>query len=69
MKPRVLSLRKADAPRFGVLAYGVVQSVSRGSRVNHTVVKRGRKWACSCEDHIFRGTNCKHIQAARRRAA
>ena len=72
--PKVLSLRIADAPRLGVTAYGVVQSRSRGNRVNHDVVKRGRKFAGSCEDNIFRQAACDHIKAfkvklAQRRAA
>jgi len=72
--PKVLSVRVADAPRFGVVAYGVVQSRSRSNRINHTVVKQGRAFHCSCEDHIFRAIICDHIKAfkvklAQRRAA
>ena len=72
--PKVLSLKTADAPRHGVTAYGTVQSVSRPGRVNHTVTLQGRSWACSCEHFLFRRTDCKHIERAkkilaRRRAA
>jgi len=63
--PRVLSLKTADAPRKGVIAYGTVQSVSRPGRVNHTVTKQGRSWACSCESFLFRRTPCRHIRRAR----
>lgn len=71
---RVLSLRTADAPRLGVVAYGTVQSRSRPGRVNHTVTKQGRNWMCSCEHFLFRRTICAHIRRAkqtlaRRRAA
>jgi hypothetical protein len=66
--PRVLSLKTADAPRHGVNTYGTVQSISNPSQ-NHTVVKRGRKWVCTCPHHIFRGAICKHIIAARALAA
>jgi hypothetical protein len=67
--PRVLSLRRAVRPLYGVNTYGTVQSVSRPNRVNHTVVKRGRRWVCTCEHHIYRNAICKHIIAVRARAA
>ena len=67
--PKVLSLKTADAPRYGVLAYGIIQSGSRANRVNHTVAKRGRTWVCSCEHHIFTGLPCKHIRLAAKRLA
>ena len=65
--PRVLSLRKARHPKFSVSQYGIVQSVSRPNRLNHTVVKRGRVWLCTCEDSIYRNPvgGCKHARAAR----
>ena len=68
-RPKILSLKVADAPRYGVAAYGIVQSGSRSNRVNHTVAKRGRNWVCSCEHHIFTGLACKHIRAAVKRLA
>lgn len=72
--PRVLSLKIADAPRLGVVAYGTVQSRTRPGRVNHTVTKQGHSWMCSCEHFLFRRTICAHIKRAkqllaRRRAA
>jgi hypothetical protein len=63
--PRVLSLKTADAPRLGVVAYGTVQSRSRPGRVNHTVTKQGHNWMCSCEHFLFRRTACAHIKRAR----
>lgn len=63
--PRVLSLKTADAPRKGVIAYGTVQSVSRPGRINHAVTKRGRIWFCSCESFLFRRMPCRHIKRAR----
>lgn len=68
-RAKVLSLSITDAPRLCVTAYGTVQSRSRGSRVNHTVVKVGRKFRCSCEDNIFRQATCGHIKEFRLKLA
>jgi predicted nucleic acid-binding Zn finger protein len=50
------------------LIYGIVRSFTRPDRINHGVVKVGRRYFCSCEDflyrHVERGT-CKHIRAAK----
>lgn len=64
---KVLSLKIAAAPRLGVTLYGVVQSRSRGTRLNHQVVKKGRTWKCSCEHNLFRGAVCEHIRAMRKK--
>lgn len=66
---RILSLRRAEAPRHGVVLYGVAQSVSRPQKVNHTITarKRGRKlsFSCTCETFTFRRpkNGCRHIRA------
>jgi predicted nucleic acid-binding Zn finger protein len=63
---RVVSARKARNPRHGVVEYGTVRSFTRGDRINHGIVKVGRRYFCSCEDflnrHITSGT-CKHVRA------
>lgn len=72
--PRILSLKRAKAPRHGVLIYGNVQSRSRGTRIIHTVTgaKRGRKtiFRCSCEAASFNPrTPCLHVVAVKSRLA
>ncbi len=36
---------------------------SQSGRGQYTVVKRSKAWRCSCPDHIYRETKCKHIWA------
>lgn len=68
--PRVLNLRHAKHPRNGVTIYANVQSLSRDTRVIHTVVRKNRKMLCSCENFGFGpGKDCIHIKAVRRRLA
>jgi hypothetical protein len=70
--PRILSFRRAENPRHGILLYTTVQSRSRSTRVNHvvTMAKRGDRelFRCSCESASFRPrTKCIHVQAVQRR--
>jgi predicted nucleic acid-binding Zn finger protein len=69
---KVVFVRKATHPRNGVTQYGIVRSFTRPDRINHGVVKVGRRYFCSCEDflyrHVERGT-CKHIRAAKAKLA
>ena len=72
--PRILSLKKAKAPRHGILIYSNLQSRSRGTRVIHTVTgaKRGRKlrFRCSCEHASFSPRIfCAHISAVKAKLA
>jgi len=64
----VVSIHHSKTPIAGVTVYGVVRSFTRPQRLNHGVVKVGRRFYCSCEDflyrHVKRGT-CKHIRAAK----
>lgn len=69
---RILSMKRAKAPRHGVRVYAVVQSESRPTRVNHVVtgmrVQRKLRFRCSCEAASFnpRG-RCNHAKAVARR--
>jgi hypothetical protein len=73
---RIISIRKAVRPRNGVVIYANVQSVSRPTRVIHTVTyvrnKHGRGWHCSCERTSFidapQRQNCHHSKRVRREA-
>jgi hypothetical protein len=72
--PRILSCKKAKNPRNFVTIYANVQSVSRPTRVVHTVtgIARTRKTElrCSCERQSFDPLDrkgCRHIQAVRLR--
>jgi predicted nucleic acid-binding Zn finger protein len=71
--PRIITCRKAKHPRNKINLYANVQSVSRGTRVVHTVVRQSRRFFCSCESFGFQcvGTRkvCKHIRAVRLRLA
>ncbi len=48
-------ITRLDGSRYAV------RSQSRNKM--HDVVSTERGWVCSCEDHRFRGTCCKHIHA------
>ena len=73
---RIISIRKAVRPRNGVVIYANVQSVSRPTRVIHTVTyvrnKHGRHWHCSCERTSFidapRHRSCHHTKRVRQEA-
>ena len=67
---KVISLNKAVRPRNHVTIYAVVQSRSRGMKLNHLVVKRMRQWLCACEDYLMHNPRggCDHIKAVRRAA-
>lgn len=60
---RILSLHRAVKPRNHVLVYATVESRSRGTRLNHSVVKVGRAFRCSCEHNILGNARCAHIKA------
>lgn len=63
--PKVLTLKTADTPKYGVTAYGLVQSLSR-PRLLHIVTREGRNnWACSCERHLYSRQTCDHIKQAK----
>jgi hypothetical protein len=65
---RVLSIRKAENPRRGILIYATVQSVSRPHKINHTVTfHRRRGWECACEAGSF-GNPCHHVEPVKRAA-
>jgi hypothetical protein len=61
----IVSLRKAKRRVNGVIAYGIVRSFSRPNKINHTVVKVGRKWECTCERNSLGRAVCRHIRLAR----
>jgi hypothetical protein len=67
LQPRILSLKFAKHPRNGITLFAQVQSVSRPDRLVHSVVRRNRKLACSCEGNILGGNLCTHIKAVVRR--
>jgi predicted nucleic acid-binding Zn finger protein len=60
---KIISLKHAVKPRNGVTSYAVIQSRTRGTRLNHSVVRVGRKFDCSCEDSILnQNKDCDHIK-------
>jgi hypothetical protein len=61
----IVSLRKAKTQRNNVVAYGIIRSFSRPHKLNHTVVKVGRKWTCTCERNSLGKAICRHIRLAR----
>jgi len=69
--PKVISIRKAERPRYGVLYYAKVQS--RSDRRRHHIVAVGKRSAvCGCETGIYRRTSknrCDHVKAVRARLA
>jgi hypothetical protein len=67
--PKVLSFKRTPKPFFGVTIYGTVQSRSRGTRLNHQVVKMDGNWKCTCEHNLFRSLRCDHIKAMAKKAA
>lgn len=65
---RVLSLRAvpSEKQRFSVNLHAVVQSRSRGTRMNHQVVRKGANtYRCSCESSLFRNPFCEHCRCVR----
>jgi len=69
--PKVLSLRQAERPRYGVLYYAKVQSRATPGSV-HFVSIGQRSSACSCPDSVFRRGRrepCDHVKAVRARIA
>jgi hypothetical protein len=67
-KVRLLSIRKAERPRNGILIYATVQSVTRPHKINHTVTfHETRGWECSCEGGSF-GNFCHHTEPVRKAA-
>ena len=69
--PKILSIRKAVKPRYGVDFYAEVQS--RTEPLIHYTVTIGKRTAvCTCLDSTFRRTRrkpCDHIKAVRDRLA
>lgn len=61
----IVSLKKSKRVVNGVLAYGIIRSFSRPNKINHTVVKVGRKWTCTCERNSLGRAICRHIRLAR----
>ncbi len=75
--PQVLTWKKAQHPRRGILYFGDVRSRSRSTRLVHNVIatKRGNhlRFRCSCESSICAirnnrsGKPCIHVQSIQRR--
>lgn len=64
--PRILSLKFAK-PGSPVSLYAVAQSVSRPTKLNHTVTKAGRSFSCTCEFGSLRRERCAHIKSVEAR--
>lgn len=70
-KIRIIFIRKAAKPRNGISVWAAAQSRSRGLKIVHCLVMRGRKIECACEDAMFnrpRG-GCDHAKELRRKLA
>ena len=66
---RILKLRVVPKPRVrnGVSLWALALSVSRRTRIVHTISRVGRRWFCSCEASSFNPlVECKHRIAAKR---
>ena len=61
----VAPLNRTDIDK-GINVRATVQSERDGRRFYH-VVRKGRKWTCSCPNDIYRhpAGGCKHIKAVR----
>jgi hypothetical protein len=68
---KVLSFRTTVHPKHGIVAYGTVQSRT-DKRKRHVVTARKHgerlRFACSCDDFLFRRHMCDHIIAIANKA-
>lgn len=66
---RILSIRKARKVVNRIRVYAVVQSISRGLKLNHiTVLYSRRSGRCACEGNFLGGHECQHLVAVKRAA-
>lgn len=67
--PRILSLHVSKNPRKNVVVYGTAESVSRSTRIIHSIVVRHIRgkflFDCTCESFQFARPEggCIHIRA------
>lgn len=68
-KVRIIFIRKAAKPRNGISIWAAAQSRTRGLKIIHLLVKRGRCIECACEDSMFNRPKggCDHAKELRRK--